>query len=47
MEERERVMGLMSSACDVTAVFFSRALSVIAELLQSVCPPGTRSVQCN
>lgn len=47
MEEREPVTGLMSSACDVTAVFFSGALPVIAELLQSVCQTGTRSVQRN
>lgn len=47
MEEWEPVTGLMSSACDVTAVFLSRALPVIAELLQSVCQPGTRSVQRN
>lgn len=37
----ERVTGLMSSACDVTTVFFGGALPVIAELLQSVCQPGT------
>lgn len=36
MEEQKHVTGLMSSACDVTVVFFGRALPVIAELLQSV-----------
>lgn len=47
MEEQERVTGLMSSACDVIAVVFGGALPAIAELLQSVCQPGTRSVQSN
>lgn len=47
MEEQNSVTGLMSPACDVTAVFFRRALPEIGELLQAVCQPGTRSVQCN
>lgn len=46
MEEQERVMGLMSSASDVTTVF-NKALPVIAELLLSVCQPGTHTVQRN
>lgn len=35
MEEQKHVTGLMSSACDVTVVFFGRALPEIAELLSA------------